>query len=206
MILLERLWAYITLGAMGFLVEEAAPLFGGVQAYDRNMHIVNVILAVALGTWSSGLGLYAVGRWQSHSVRKRWPRLRPLVLQAAAIVRRHPWRAALGVRFAFGLRIPLPIACGVARVPWWLFLTASAISCFVWSAMFTFTGYYLAQFAENMIGEVRRYVPMIGTVLVALMLVGAWWMRRRHVAEKTARVLDKRPLETPHVGTEVVKS
>src|SRR6185369_16355400 len=112
MTLLQRLWAYITLGAMGFLVEEAAPLFGGVQAYDRNFRLITAILAVALGTWSSGLGLYALGRWQGRMVRKRWPRLRPLVLQAAVIVRRHPWRASLGVRFAFGLRIPLPIACG----------------------------------------------------------------------------------------------
>jgi len=205
MYLLGRLWAYITLGAMGFLVEEAAPLFGGVQAYDRNFLLVNVIIAVALGTWTSGLGLYAIGRWQSHRVRKRFPKLRPLVLQAAAIVRRHPWRAALGVRFAFGLRIPLPIACGVARLPLWLFSTASAISCVVWSAIFTLTGYYLAQFAEEYIGEVRRYVPMIGTILVALMIAGAWWMRRRHVSEKTARVLDAKPIETPPMGTDVIK-
>jgi membrane protein DedA with SNARE-associated domain len=205
MTFLQKLWAYITLGAMGFLVEEASPLFGGVQAYDRNLRLSLAILAVALGTWVTGLGLYALGRWQSHSVRKRWPKLRPLVLQAAAIVRRHPWRAALGVRFAFGLRIPLPIACGVARVPVWLFFTASAISCVVWSAIFTLTGFYLAQFAENMIGEVRRYVPMIGTVLVVLMFTGAWWMRRRHVAEKTKRVLDRKPMLTPPTGNESIR-
>src|SRR5262245_33443217 len=155
MTFLLRLWAYVSLGALAFLAEEAAPLFGGVQAYDRNLHLSAVILAVALGTWSTGLGLYAIGRWQSHSVRKRWPRLRPLVLQAAAIVRRHPWRASLGVRFAFGLRIPLPIACGVARVPWWLYMSATAISCFVWASIFTVTGFWLAQTAEEMVGEVR---------------------------------------------------
>lgn len=198
MIFLKQLWAYITLGAMGFVVEEAAPLFGGVQAYDRNMRLSSAIIAVALGTWVVGFGLYALGRWQSRSVRKRWPKLRPLVLQAAAIVRRHPWRAALGVRFAFGLRIPLPIACGVARVPMWLFLTASAISCLVWSALFTFMGFYLAQFTENVIGEVRRYVPTIGTALLVLMFVGAWWMRRRHMADRTAAVLDREHLTGTH--------
>ena len=172
-------------------VEEAAPLFGGVQAYDRNLHIIPVVIALSLGTWVTGLGLYALGRVQSRSVRKRWPKLRPLVLQAAVIVRRHPWRASLGVRFAYGLRIPLPIACGVARVPMWLFFTASAISCVVWSAVFTIVGFWLGRFAEETIGEVRRYVPMIGTVLVVLMFAGGWWMRRRHIAEKTAAVLDR---------------
>jgi membrane protein DedA with SNARE-associated domain len=200
MTFLQALWAYITLGAMGFVVEEASPLFGGVQAYDRNLHIVPVILAVALGTWATGLGLYALGRWQGHRVRKRWPKLRPLVLRSAAIVRRHPWRASLLVRFAFGLRIPLPIACGVARVPLWLYLTASAISCVVWSATFTLTGWWLAQAAEGLIGEVRRYVPLIGTALVALMIAGTWWFNRRHVVEKTVAVLDRErsaPAEQP---------
>jgi membrane protein DedA with SNARE-associated domain len=205
MTLLQKLWAYITLGAMGFLVEEAAPLFGGVQAYDRNFRLTLAIIAVALGTWTTGLALYFLGRWQSERVRRAFPKLRPLVLQAAAIVRRHPWRAAFGVRFAFGLRIPLPIACGVARMPIWLFSTASAISCVVWSAIFTLTGYFLAQFAENMVGEVRRYVPMIGTILVMSMFAGAWWMRRRHVVEKTKRVLDAKPLLTPPTGQDAIK-
>ena len=193
MTLLERLWAYITLGAMGFVVEEASPLIGGVQAYDRNLHIVPVIVAVALGTWATGVALYALGRWQGHRVRKRWPKLRSLVLQSAAIVRRHPWRTSLFVRFAFGLRVPLPIACGVARVPLWLFLTASAISCLVWSAIFTLTGFWLGQAAEQVVGEVRRYVPLIGTMLVALMIAGTWLFKRRHVMEKTVRVLDREP-------------
>ncbi len=205
MIFLKALWVYITLGAMGFVVEEAAPIFGGVRAWAGHLHIVPVIVAIALGTWSIGLALYFLGRSQSRIVRKRFPKLRPLVLQAAAIVRRHPWRAALGVRFAFGLRIALPVACGVARMPMWLYFTASAISCFAWSAVFSLTGFYMAQFAEGMIGQVTKYVPMIGTILVALMFAGGWWMRRRHVAEKTARVLDKKPLKTPPLGNEAIE-
>lgn len=195
---LQRLWAYITLGAMGFIVEEASPLFGGVQAYDRNLRLTTAIVAVALGTWSTGIALYALGRWQGKRVRKRWPKLRPMVLRAAAIVRRHPWRASLLVRFAFGLRIPLPIACGVARVPMWLYFTASGISCIVWSAIFTFTGFWLAQTAEEFIGEVRRYVPLIGSILVVLMGIGYALSRRRRVAEKTVEVLDREKGEPGH--------
>ena len=108
-------------------------------------------------------------------------------------------------RFAYGLRIPLPIACGVAHVPVWLFSTATAISCFVWSAVFTVFGFWLGQFAEEVVGEVRRYVPMIGTALVVLMFVGAWWMRRRHIEEKTKRVLDRKPLKTPPVGIDAIR-
>jgi membrane protein DedA with SNARE-associated domain len=205
MIFLKALWVYITLGAMAFVVEEAAPIFGGVRALDGHLHIVPVIVAIALGTWSIGFALYLLGRAQSRSVRKRFPKLRPLVLQAAAIVRRHPWRAALGMRFAFGIRIALPIACGVARMPMWLYIIGTAISCFAWSAVFSLTGFFLAKFAEGMIGEVTKYVPMIGTILVILMFVGAWWMRRKHIEEKTARILDARPIKTPPVGIDAVR-
>ena len=90
-------------------------------------------------------------------------------------------------------------------MPMWLYFTGTAISCFVWSAVFSLTGYFLARFAEGMIGQVTKYVPMIGTGLVILMFIGAWWMRRRHIEEKTARVLDARPLKTPPLGIEAIK-
>jgi len=42
--------------------------------------------------------------------RKRWPRFRRVIIQSVALVRRHPWRASLLVRFAWGLRLPLPFS------------------------------------------------------------------------------------------------
>jgi membrane protein DedA with SNARE-associated domain len=205
MTFLERLWAYITLGAMGFVWEEASPLIGGVAAYDEHLAVLPVVFAVALGTWVVGGGLYALGRWQGIGFRKRWPKLRPVVLQAAAIVRRHPWRASIFARFAYGLRLVLPIACGAARVPIWLFLVGSAISCFVWSAVFTVIGFWLGEQAMQVLGQIKRFLPWISAALIGLMVVGGWWMRRRHVVEKTKRVLDRKPLKTPPLGNEAVK-
>lgn len=191
MTFLERMWAYVTLGAMGFVWEEASPLIGGLAAFDRHLRLLPVVLAVALGTWSVGLVLYALGRWQGHRLRKRWPRLRPLVLRSIAIVRRHPWRASLAVRFAYGLRIPLPIACGAARVPILVFLIGTAVSCVVWSTAFTVTGWWLGRTTETLLGQVRRFEPFIGVAFVALMIVGYVVFRRRQVVEKTVKVLDR---------------
>src|SRR3954468_8822914 len=140
---LERMWAYITLGAMGIVWEEASPLIGGLAAHDRHLRLSPVILAVALGTFLSTLLLYFLGRARGHWFRKRWPRFRRVIVQSVALVRRHPWRASLLVRFAYGLRLPLPIACGVARVPILLYATATAISCIVWSLVFSVLGWGL---------------------------------------------------------------
>src|SRR2546428_661584 len=143
MTFLERMWAFVTLGAMGIVVEEASPLMGGLAAHDRHLRLLSVILAVALGTWLSGLALYLLGRWRGRWLRKRWPRFRNAIIQSVALVRRHPWRASLAVRFAWGLRLVLPLACGVGRLPFLIYGIGSAVGCVVWSLVVTVLGWAL---------------------------------------------------------------
>ena len=190
---LERMWAYITLGAMGSLWGEASPLLGGLAAFDRNLRLITVMSAVALGTWLGGLGFYWVGRSQGRRIRKRWPRARPVIIRSIAIVRRHPWRASLGSRFAYGLRIALPIACGVARLPVAKYAIGTAVSCIVWSLVFTVLGWWLGRTTETFLGHVRQMESLIGGVIVLVVLVVFIVLRRRHVAERTAQVLDPEP-------------
>jgi membrane protein DedA with SNARE-associated domain len=186
----ERMWAYISLGAMGSFWGEASPLIGGLAAFDRNLNLVWVINAVALGTWLGGLLFYWLGRSQSRWIRKRWPRLRPVIVRSIAIVRRHPWRTSLAVRFAYGLRIALPIACGIARMKLPVYLVGTAVSCMMWSLIFTVLGWALGRTTERLLGHVRELEALIGASLVLLMVVGFIVLRRRHVAGKTAHVLD----------------
>jgi membrane protein DedA with SNARE-associated domain len=190
MTFLERMWAYVTLGAMGIIWEEASPLIGGLAAHDRNLRLLSVILAVALGTWLAGLLLYLLGRSRGHLLRKRWPRFRKMILRSVALVRRHPWRASLAVRFAYGLRLALPLACGVGRVPLLVYCVGSAVSCIVWSLAFSVLGWALGRTTETLIGHVRDLEPLIGFALIVLMVIGFVVSRRRHMGERTARVLD----------------
>jgi membrane protein DedA with SNARE-associated domain len=194
---LHRLVAYVTLGAMGIIWEEASPLIGGLAARDRHLRLTSVILAVALGTWAATLLLYLLGRWRGQWLRRRWPRFRKVILQSVALVRRHPWRASVAVRFAFGLRLPLPIACGVARVPLIVFSIGSGISCLAWSLTFTVLGWALGDATSLLLGHVRRYEPIIGASLILLMLIGYIVSRRRHMAQRTAKVLDRESVSAP---------
>ena len=187
---LERMWAYITLGAMGIVWEEASPLLGGLAAHDRNLRLVSVIMAVALGTWLATFLLYLLGRARGHWLRKRWPRFRKLILRSVALVRRHPWRASLMVRFAYGLRLPLPLACGVARVPFLVYCVGTAISSVAWSLAFSVLGWALGRTTQRLIGHVREWEPVIGVAVVLSMVVGFVVVRRRHVADRSAHVID----------------
>jgi membrane protein DedA with SNARE-associated domain len=109
------------------------------------------------------------------------------------VVRRHPWRASLLVRFAWGLRLPLPIACGVSRVPILVFSIGSAISSLTWSLIFSWLGWWLGETILTIFGRVKRFEPVIGLVLIALMVAGAIIVRKRHVAERSAHVIDPHP-------------
>jgi membrane protein DedA with SNARE-associated domain len=183
------LWAYITLGLTGIITEEATPLIGGLAAHDDRLSLVAVMGWVAAGTWVADLLLYYLGRRHGYSVRKRWPRVRDVILRALRIVRRHPWRSSLMVRFAYGLRLTLPIACGAARLPIVLYSIGSAISAAAWSMLFTLIGWGFGRTTLIILGHVRRYEHILIPGIVVGVIMAWWLMRKRHVEDEVVEVL-----------------
>ena len=108
---------------------------------------------------------------------------------ALAIVQRHPWRASLAVRFAYGLRLPLPIACGAARLPIGLYTLASGISCWLWALVFAYLGLAFGGAAIRLLQFTHRIEVRLGVLVVILSVVLFFIVRRRFMAERTARVL-----------------
>lgn len=187
---LERLWAYITLGSTAIFTEETSPMIGGLAAHNQHLHFSLVVFWVAGGVWACDALLYYVGRWRGRWVRDRWPALRRVILRALRIVRRHPWRASIAVRFAYGVRFPLPIACGAARLPVAIYLIGSAISSFVWAVVFTSLGWGVGRTTRALGWHPKKYEV---TMMVVLLIVGVivyFVSLRRHVDEKTVEVLE----------------
>lgn len=195
---MSRAWEYTALGGMSIVLEETNPIWGGIRARHGHLELFAVIAAVAIGTWIPSIALYFVGRWRIDWVRRRWPDRRKLLAGALTVVRRHPWRASLAIRFAYGLRLPLPIACGAARLPFSLYVIASGISCWVWAAAFGYLGYSAGGAALSALDFAHRLDVRLGVVAVILMAVLFFITRRRLIAERTARVLggEKIPLLT----------
>jgi membrane protein DedA with SNARE-associated domain len=186
---LGRFWAYLTLGATGIITEEATPLIGGLEAHNRHLRLTAVFMWVAAGTWLAGIGLYYLGRWRGDWVRRRWPHLRRFMVRAFKIVRRHPWRSSLAVRWAYGLRLTLPIACGAARLPLPIYLIGSAVSCVTWSAIFTLLGWGFGRTTLIVLGHVRRYENYLVAAIVVGVAVAFWLLRKRHVEDEVVHVL-----------------
>lgn len=187
--LLERLGKYAVLGATSIVFEEANPILGGIASRHGRAGLIGVVVAVALGTWLASIALYFVGRWRIDWVRARFPDKRRLLIGALTVVRRHPWRASLAIRFAYGLRLPLPIACGAARLPFSLYLIASGISCWVWAVAFGYLGFAAGGAALRVLAFAHRLDVRLALLAVILSVVLFFMMRRRRIAERTAQVL-----------------
>ena len=154
-------WAYVMLGATSIITEEIAPILGGFAAHQHDLGLFRVVTVCALGSWGGGLALYALGEWRGRWAVRRWPAFGHHLTRMLGAVRRRPWRTSLFVRFAFGARVVLPIACGAARVPFLSFLLGSAVSSVVWAAGFTALGWAFGRTAVAVLGHVRRYEDAI---------------------------------------------
>jgi len=163
--------------------EEFAPLAGALAAHHGRGDIWLVALACAFGSWMHGLTLYSIGR------RARTLLQRPAFERPLEQLRRHRLKSLLGIRFAYGLRLTLPLACGAADIPAGSFALWTAISSIVWAALFTTTGWFAGELAVSLIRDLRRYEIRAGAILLALGVAFYLWRRRRTRVETGQIVL-----------------
>lgn len=176
---------YLTLFVTVIFQEEAAPIAGALAAHHEHLDPVWVALACALGTWSGDLALYVIGR------RGRRFLERPGFAKALAVVRKHPRGAPLAVRFAYGLRFTLPLACGVAHLPAARYAAWVGISAALWAALFTLVGWTGGEIALRLFRDVEHYeLPLIALVLGVWVATLVWRRLRRHARRDGPRPSD----------------
>jgi membrane protein DedA with SNARE-associated domain len=191
-----QLWAYVTLGATSIVTEEAAPLLGGVAAQQGHLGLVRVALAITLGTWGSHIGLYYLGRWRGKWMRARWPKFGRYLTRALRFVRRYPWRSSIAVRYAYGLRLALPMACGAARVPIVTYVIGSGISALTWSSLFTVIGWAFGRTAMQVLRHMKRFEDVIILAGVGAVGIAIFALTRRGQRVAAASVADMTPTPT----------
>jgi membrane protein DedA with SNARE-associated domain len=177
--MLSALWAYITLGLSAVFTQELGALVGGFAAEQGHLRYPLVVMVCAGAVFAESVGLYWLGRWRAAWVRLRLRRAAPVARKLLRTMRYSPWWSTVISRFAFGARIPLPLACGAAHVPWWIFVTGTAIASVIWALVFVSLGWVFGQGAVLVVGEVRRYEWVIGAALVLAVVAVFAWLKRR---------------------------
>jgi membrane protein DedA with SNARE-associated domain len=189
-------WTYIVLGASAIITEELAPIFGGIAVHEKELRLVPLLVAITLGGWIATALLYTVGRLKWEAIRRRFPRTRATGTVALRVVRRNPVTASFLVRFAFGLRIVLPMACGAARMPLYLYLPVSLLGSIAWTAVFTAVGYVAGEAAVQAIGHLSKVGEIVGAVIVTVAVFAFLrWQRRRREKKAERRAMVQRALD-----------
>ena len=152
--------------------------------------LVRVIAAVTVGGWIATALLYLLGTWRGPWVRRRFPQAGKAIDALTRAVCKRPWRASFAVRIAFGARLLLPLACGVAHVRPTTFFIGSLAGSAVWATVFVLIGYEFGEAAIHVLERVRSYDRYgYAFVAVAAVVVAAVFFWRRRARRSTPDTL-----------------
>ena len=101
---------------------------------------------------------FALGRRYGEPLLARLPpHWRPAVERARVLVRAHDARVMLLMRFAYGIRLPLPILCGASGVAAMRFFRYNFVTALGWALLFTGAGYAFGATATAAFHRVAGY-------------------------------------------------
>ncbi|HKW41831.1 MAG TPA: DedA family protein [Gemmatimonadales bacterium] len=116
---------------------------------------------------------FLLGRHFGDPLLGRLPtRWQPAIAHARSLVLRHDSRIMLLMRFAYGIRLPLPILCGTVGVAPMRFLGYNVVTALAWALLFTFLGYVYGAAATVLLGRVAHYEAwiLVGSIALGLTL------------------------------------
>lgn len=160
-----------------FLPGETAAIVAGVLAAQHQLSLEAVIPLVTVAAIAGDTTGYLLGRRFGPSVveGRRLRRRRAQIERAAATLRRHGALVIVGSRFLPFLRTVTPGAAGVSGVPVLTFVPAALVGGLLWGVGSTLLGYV----AADSYHRVEEVVGNTGLVVLALLLLGGWAVRRR---------------------------
>lgn len=169
-------YGYWAVFAAGILEGEVAFILAG-YALSRGYldPAPTFLLGAAGGTLGDSLYFWIGRRYGAHLL-KSWRSLRPLRARAILLLRRRGRVTALLVRFAYGLRVALPIAIGAARIRPSTFHPYNALGALCFTALYLGLGAGFGTAVQEVLGRVSPWEPRI---LAGLLLLGAlaWLIR-----------------------------
>lgn len=139
------------------------------------------LLAVLGGTLGDHL-FYLLGRLYGASLIRSFPWLRRLRAHATVLLRRWGRGAAFLMRFAYGLRMVLPLTMGATRFPVRFFLPFNILGAVAFASVYLSLGYFFGEVAEEALarlGALRLWIPVLILALGALAWIAREWLLLR---------------------------
>jgi membrane protein DedA with SNARE-associated domain len=174
-------WAVLVGGILEGETVFVAAGYGLSQEYLRPLP---TFLAAVAGGTIGDVAYYTLGRIYGARLIRAVPFLRRLRARAVLLLRRWGRASAFVTRFAYGLRIVLPLSIGAARLSWPVFLLFNLLGSVAFAATYLTLGYLFGETLEEILGRLRGYE---GRILLGVALAGAvfWAVREWKLVRST---------------------
>jgi len=183
---LLQAYGYPILFAGTFIEGETPLLLAGFLAHQGYFALHTVIGVAFLGSFSADQLFFFLGRTRGRPLLARHPRWHARAERAERFFARYGAAMALGFRFAYGLRTVSPFVMGMSGFSPTRFAILNLFGGVLWSASIALIAYHSTRLASSLLGDLRRYEPVIlGGLLLSSAAVWLIYLVRRHRA--TAR-------------------
>lgn len=169
-------YGYLAVLVGAILEGETVCIAAGYAISQEYLRPIPTFLAAVVGGSVGDLTYFTLGRLYGATLLRRFVFLRRLRARAVVILRRWGRATAALTRFAFGLRVVLPITIGMVRFPFIVFALFNLLGSLAFAGLYLSLGYLSGETLEEVLGTVRSIEKPL---LVALVLVGmAVWAAR----------------------------
>jgi membrane protein DedA with SNARE-associated domain len=180
-------WA-VFLGAI--LEGETILILAGYSISRGYLEFLPVLLLAVAGGVLGDLVYFSLGRRYGPRIIRRFPTLRRVRSRAILIMRRWGRLTAFMTRFAYGLRVVLPMTMGAAKMRPALFLFFNTLGALAFALFYLTLGYLFGEAMEELLGRVRPYERwiMLGVILTGMLIwtVRKWLLFRSAEADTRA--------------------
>ncbi|RZG86249.1 DedA family protein [Acinetobacter sp. WCHAc060033] len=159
----------------------------GFTAAQGQLSLIGVIVAGSLGSLIAAATLYWIGRKISHDALFHWVNQygKYLFIKTDDVKKALDWFEKYGHRVVFfGRMIPavrslISIPAGMSHMPFWKFMTYSALGTVIWTTFLATVGYY---FGNNtaLMQQIFSNVGYMIVAIVALFVVYLWFKKRKN--------------------------
>jgi len=179
---------------LGALLEgETVLILAGYSVSRGYLEFLPVLLLAAGAGAIGDLTYFTIGRIYGPGIIRRYPWLRRVRARGILAVRRWGPMTAFGTRFAYGLRIVLPMTMGASKMRPATFIAFNVLGSLSFAAVYVTLGYLFGEALQDILGRVRPYEK--GIVIGVLTGGAVFWVIRRWRLYRTSEEVTRRAAE-----------
>ena len=165
-------YGYIGVVIGTFLEGETTLLLAAFAAHQGYMELPYVMAAASFGSFCGDQSFFWLGRKHRRQTLARHPSLAAKIEKADALLARYRRLVMFFFRFMYGLRTVIPFAIGMSKVPAAEFIAFSVMGSLVWAVLVAGGGYLFGNALEHILGDMKRYEPIVLGAIAAVGIVG----------------------------------